>query len=105
MNMNIYITPQNEEKLRQEPSMSGLINSLLEMHYAGKVLTKKIDEDLTALYKPTPAKTKPKKAVEELKKLADIKTADEIAIKAFNDEECQGHETRMNCGLKNCKYA
>lgn len=33
MHMNIYITTQNEEKLRQEKSMSGLINQLLDQHY------------------------------------------------------------------------
>lgn len=32
--MNIYITRENTEKLRQEGSMSGLINRLLEKHYA-----------------------------------------------------------------------
>jgi hypothetical protein len=34
MTMNIYITKANELKLRQEPSMSGLINQLLTKHYA-----------------------------------------------------------------------
>lgn len=33
--MNIYITKQNEGRLKQEPSMSGLINQLLDAHYAG----------------------------------------------------------------------
>lgn len=33
MNMNIYISPSNEELLRKEASMSGLINKLLEEHY------------------------------------------------------------------------
>lgn len=33
MTMNIYITKQNEEKLRGEKSMSGLINHLLDLHY------------------------------------------------------------------------
>lgn len=32
--MNIYITPSNEEKLRNEKSMSGLINRLLSDYYA-----------------------------------------------------------------------
>lgn len=33
MNMNIYITKDNEERLKQEPSMSGLINKLLGEYY------------------------------------------------------------------------
>ena len=33
MCMNIYITKQNEAKLRKEKSMSGLINTLLDSHY------------------------------------------------------------------------
>lgn len=37
MNMNIYISKENEALLRQEVSMSGLINYLLEEHYAGRV--------------------------------------------------------------------
>lgn len=48
MTMNIYITPQNEEKLRQEPSMSGLINSLLMQHYA-----KYTDEELAEMREMT----------------------------------------------------
>lgn len=35
MNMNIYISRENEERLRSEASMSGLINHLLEQHYSG----------------------------------------------------------------------
>jgi hypothetical protein len=31
--MNIYITKQNEERLRKESSMSGLVNRLLSEHY------------------------------------------------------------------------
>ena len=34
MNMNIYIRPDLESLLRQENSMSGLINKLLEEHYS-----------------------------------------------------------------------
>lgn len=34
MNMNIYIRPDLESLLRQEESMSGLINKLLEGHYS-----------------------------------------------------------------------
>ena len=34
MNMNIYITDKNQELLRKEVSMSGLINRLLEEYYA-----------------------------------------------------------------------
>lgn len=82
MRVNIYIRKENEEAWNNIKDKSGWVNGML-----------------------TPAQTKPKKAVEELKKLPQIKTADEIAIKAFNDEECQGHEVRMNCGLRNCKYA
>lgn len=33
MFMNIYITKQNEDLLKKEPSMSGLINQLLTEHY------------------------------------------------------------------------
>ena len=39
MSMNIYITPDNERRLRKELSMSGLINSLLRAHY--EVLSKR----------------------------------------------------------------
>lgn len=38
MNMNIYISKENEKWLRTEDSMSGLINRLLEEHYSGKVV-------------------------------------------------------------------
>lgn len=34
INMNIYIRPDLETLLRQEGSMSGLINKLLEEHYS-----------------------------------------------------------------------
>lgn len=38
MNMNIYISPENEKHLRKEESMSGLINRLLgEFYSQGKV--------------------------------------------------------------------
>jgi hypothetical protein len=33
MNMNIYIRPDLEQRLRKEASMSGLINKLLDQHY------------------------------------------------------------------------
>lgn len=33
MTMNIYIKPELEDRLRKEPTMSGLINNLLERHY------------------------------------------------------------------------
>jgi len=33
MNMNIYIRPDLERLLRQEPSMSGLINKLLDDYF------------------------------------------------------------------------
>lgn len=38
MTMNIYIRPSLEKKLREEDSMSGLINELLANHYDGKDL-------------------------------------------------------------------
>jgi hypothetical protein len=33
IDMNIYIEPEVEKRLREEPSMSGLINNLLRKHY------------------------------------------------------------------------
>lgn len=38
MYMNIYITPQNEEQLRKEVSMSGLINRLLAEYFEHNAL-------------------------------------------------------------------
>lgn len=37
--MNLYITEKNQELLRQEESMSGLVNQLLEEHYSGEYIT------------------------------------------------------------------
>jgi hypothetical protein len=36
MYMNIYISPRLEKRLRQEKSMAGLINKLLDAHYNSK---------------------------------------------------------------------
>lgn len=38
MNMNIYITKANEELLKKEKSMSGLINKLLSTHYGARTV-------------------------------------------------------------------
>ena len=48
MNMNIYIRPDLEKRLREAPSMSGLINNLLERHFLGTVDGGKTQEDVVA---------------------------------------------------------
>jgi len=50
MTMNIYITPTNQERLRKEASMSGLINGLLKNHYANKAPKARfLGEDITKI--------------------------------------------------------
>lgn len=92
MQYNIYIRRDNWEKFKDEKLKAELINGLLQSHYKG-----------------TPAQTKPKKAVEELKKLPQIKTADEIAIDAFAGKQLtcpEGHPSRdgRHCNNLKCAY-
>lgn len=52
--MNIYISKENEERLRQEASMSGLINHLLEEYYAGQPVTPVAPEPVYEAPSPRP---------------------------------------------------
>lgn len=87
MNMNIYISPKNEALLRNEESMSGLINRLLTEHY-GK--TVKIEK------KPS-VKNVPKTAVN----IPGVIKASEAPT-----PKCKGthYMDRTNCGKQGCPW-
>lgn len=85
MHMNIYITPTNEERLRNEESMSGLINKLLYEYYDGVPdMKKRIDT--------------PEQASKAIKQLS----------KDWTDVCPNGHilqAGRDRCATKGCRYS
>lgn len=98
-NFNIYISSAVVEDFKQEENKSGLVNSLLAQHYNQAHINSPHGHTLV----------KPKKAVEELKKLPQIKTADEIAIDAFAGKQLTcpaGHPSRdgRHCNNLKCAY-
>lgn len=54
MNMNIYITSQNEEHLRKEESMSGLVNKLLDDHYKASAPARAAEVEMIRIKTPAP---------------------------------------------------
>lgn len=114
MTMNIYITPDNENKLRRYAedvgSMSGLINRLLAEHFDGPLNTtiKKVyamtnSEPTNVEIDDTPP--------EKLKRLATPTTMEEKLgnLQRSNAKYCKnGHAIpngRDRCMGKGCKYA
>ena len=91
--MNIYIRPDLEQRLRQEDSMSGLINKLLEDYFT-----------------PLPLNSKPIKQNQKPKNILDTKQSFEpkqIISEIEKDFDfCKnGHPMKGDkCFGKGCKY-
>ena len=124
MNMNIYISAENEKRLRKEPSMSGLVNRLLKEHYnktpppteyveeTGFVKTEDlknitIPEEVTVQSTPVS-----KNSLARAKTSEGVKLANEaIEKKVQKDEKPQycrnGHYLGATgkCLQKDCRYA
>lgn len=94
MNMNIYISPQNEERLRNEASMSGLINKLLSEHYGQETVSTPVQ------IKTATVENKPEKIVGPVQKSVPPQFAPKLCK--------NGHPIpypRDKCLGKGCSYS
>lgn len=101
MNMNIYITKDNTERLKNESSMSGLINRLLNNHYG-----KKPDASVEVGLKDSLRKDRIIKNPVEA--LSAVKAVGSKKVDIEQDFCPNGHpipEGHSKCLGKGCKYS